>query len=111
MARVEHFINLMHTDPETLLGAPTDTQLIQENGGLARFEETGVPTAIRQGFLEMWLQGYVRSEVAALSPAEQEALRTTVRGELYHGEATETRTLDLRQILRYIPPSNLEEKK
>lgn len=63
----ERLIDMMHADPDSLSGAPSDAQIIAKY----RFDpDTELSKPVRQGFLEMWLPGKVIDEISGLTDDE-----------------------------------------
>lgn len=83
MALTEQYVRLLHTDPETLEGAPTNQEIIDRDADLRRDLRRPITSAERQGFLEMWHLGFIRESMGFLGVDQLNDLKADIAKELW----------------------------
>lgn len=101
MSYVEEFVELLHTDPETLEGVPSNEEIIAANESVLKGRQPQeISDAVRSGFLQMWQMGYVRDTILGLSFEESDYLVEVVREEMADKTLSERRAFDVRFIFQ-----------
>jgi hypothetical protein len=74
MKSIEEYRHFLQSDPETLVGVPSDDEIISSNPDLKRWS-ISLTDGERIGFLQIWQMGKARSAMNDLNVPELQNLR------------------------------------
>lgn len=106
MSYTDQFIVLLHADPETIEGVPTNADIIESDDGLKKSGVQDISDSVRSGFLQMWQTGYVRDKILGLTYPEIDQLYATVSKEMVDTTLSENLARDLRFIFNAVQSAN-----
>ncbi|HVX24372.1 MAG TPA: hypothetical protein VG992_03475 [Candidatus Saccharimonadales bacterium] len=95
---LETVIAMLHTDPETIPGVPTNEEIIEAHQDQKKLGMTSLSAGERQGFLEMWRFGQVRDYIVDLDTASLTSIVQDSSVELESIDPTDSRVRDLRFV-------------
>lgn len=92
----EALLSMLHTDPETIAGVPSDLEIIESNPDLKKSGRQSLTPGERQGFLEMWRMGAVQAQIGNLPTDELEAVVAEYDAQAEEFRAQEAHIFDMR---------------